>query len=344
MILRMIYDSCNAQQTVRPKIFFLKSLSSLLCELPAMTEPTLNHVNCPDAEGEHRMAYWQWGKPDSGHLVVCAHGLTRQGRDFDGLAQALCKRAVEQPGGIRVVCPDVVGRGESDWLKDSMGYQMPAYVADMMVLLSRLHAESPITTLDWVGTSMGALIGLVICGTPDLPLPVPVRRLVLNDVGPTLQRQAIVRIGAYLGESGHFNSVQDAADAMQVVSRSFGPHTPQEWLALSRPMVKPVSAAADSKFRLHYDPAIAVPFKLATEASAQQDEAALWQLYDHIKAETLVLRGALSDLLSPETAHAMTVRGPHARVVEFEGIGHAPTLIAKDQIAVVTGFLLGYAW
>ncbi|HAL36681.1 MAG TPA: alpha/beta hydrolase [Polaromonas sp.] len=309
-----------------------------------MTEPTLKYVTCPDAEGEHRMAYWQWGQPDSGHVVVCVHGLTRQGRDFDVLAQALCEQvqqSAQRPTGIRVVCPDVVGRGESDWLKDPMGYQVPAYVADMLVLLSRLHAQSPITTLDWVGTSMGGLMGIVVCGQPDLPLAVPVRRLVLNDVGPTLQWQAIVRIGAYLGEAGYFSTLQDAADAMWAVSQSFGPHTPEQWLALSRPMVKPVSAAADSKFRLHYDPAIAVPFKLATEASAQQDEATLWQLYDHIKAETLLIRGALSDLLSPETARAMTERGPHARLVEFEGVGHVPTLIAKDQVAAVAGFLLG---
>jgi pimeloyl-ACP methyl ester carboxylesterase len=309
-----------------------------------MTEPTLNYVTCPDAAGEHRMAYWQWGKPDSGHVVVCVHGLTRQGRDFDVLAQALCdqvKQSAQRSTGIRVVCPDVVGRGESDWLKDPMGYQVPAYVADMLVLLSRLHVESPMTTLDWIGTSMGGLMGMAVCGQPDLPLAVPVRRLVLNDVGPTLQRQAIVRIGAYLGDAGYFSTLQDAADAMWAVSQSFGPHTPEQWLALSRPMVKPVSAAADSKFRLHYDPAIAVPFKLATEASAQQDEATLWQLYDHIKAETLLIRGALSDLLSPETARAMTERGPQARLVEFEGVGHAPTLIAKDQVAAMAGFLLG---
>jgi pimeloyl-ACP methyl ester carboxylesterase len=354
-----------------------QSLSNVLCGLPAMTEPTLSYVTCPDAAGEHRMAYWQWGQPDSGHVVVCVHGLTRQGRDFDVLAQALCEQASAQPGGIRVVCPDVVGRGESDWLRDPMGYQVPTYVADMLVLLAHLHAESPMTALDWVGTSMGGLIGMAVCGQPALnfatsPQDVggqfpagppqgklapsggsalreatsvgampPVRRLVLNDVGPSLQWRAIVRIGAYLGEAGHFSTVQDASDAMGAVSQSFGPHTPEQWLALSRPMVKPVSAAADSKWRLHYDPAIAVPFKLATEASAQQDEATLWQLYDHIKAETLLIRGALSDLLSPETARAMTERGPQARLVEFEGVGHAPTLIAKDQVAAVAGFLLG---
>ncbi|MDO9277848.1 MAG: alpha/beta hydrolase [Polaromonas sp.] len=305
-----------------------------------MTEPSLNYVNCPDAEGGHRMAYWQWGQSDSPHVVLCVHGLTRQGRDFDALAQALCAQAAQQPGGIRVVCPDVVGRGDSDWLKDPMAYQVPAYAADMLVLLAHLHDQSPITVLDWVGTSMGGLIGMVVCGQPGLPLPTPVRKLVLNDVGPTLQWQAIARIGAYLGAAGHFKSVQEAADAMWVISESFGPHTPAQWLALSNPMVKPVSAAADSPFRLHYDPAIAVPFKLASEASSQQDEKTLWQLYDNIMAETLVVRGAQSDLLSPETAQAMTQRGPRARLVSFDGVGHAPTLIAKDQLAAVTGFLL----
>ena len=290
-----------------------------------MTEPSLNYVTCPDANGSHRMAYWQWGQPDSPHVVLCVHGLSRQGRDFDVLAQALCEQSAHRPGGIRVVCPDVVGRGESDWLKDPMGYQLPAYAADMLALLAQLQAQSPITSLDWVGTSMGGLIGMVLCGQPVLPgqrvagpaqdanvpsvgsaaapaasvgaLPA-VRRLVLNDVGPALQWSAIVRIGAYLGEAGHFSSLQDAADAMWAISSSFGPHTPAQWLALSRPMVKPVSEDADSPLRLHYDPAIAVPFRQASEASTQQGEAMLWQLYDNIPAQTLLTRGALSDLLT----------------------------------------------
>jgi len=307
-----------------------------------MTEPSLNFVTCPDAADGHRMAYWQWGQPDSPHVVLCVHGLTRQGRDFDVLAQALCAQAgLSSSVGIRVICPDVAGRGESEWLKDPAGYQVPAYAADMLSLLAHLHAQSPIATLDWVGTSMGGLIGLVVCGQPGLPLPVPVRKLVLNDVGPALQWQAIQRIGAYLGQSGHFNTVQEAADAMWTISQSFGPHTPEQWLALSRPMLRPVSPAADSPLRLHYDPAIAGSFNLTTEEAAQQGEATLWQLYDGIQAQTLVLRGAQSDLLSLETAHAMTQRGPRAKLVEFEGVGHAPTLIAKDQVAAVAGFLLG---
>ncbi len=282
------------------------------------------------------MAYWQWGRPDSAHVVVCVHGLSRQGRDFDTLARALSGQA-----DVRVICPDVVGRGESDWLKDPMVYQLRTYAGDMLAMLGQLHAQAPVSSLDWVGTSMGGLIGVAVCGTPGLPLPAPVRRLVLNDVGPAIQWQAIVRIGTYLGQAGHFGSVQEAADAMWAISQSFGPHTPEQWLALSRPMLRRVSEDADAKWRLHYDPTIAVPFRQETEDSARQGEVMLWQLYDNIKAETLVIRGRQSDLLSPETAQAMTQRGPRARVVEFDGVGHAPTLIAADQLAAVTGFLLG---
>lgn len=308
-----------------------------------MTEPTLHYVNCPDTAGGHRMAFWQWGRADAAHVVLCVHGLSRQGRDFDVLANALCERAeaADHAGGIRIVCPDVAGRGQSEWLKDPAGYQIPNYAADMLVLLAQLHADAPIATLDWVGTSMGGLIGIVVCGQPGLPLPVPVRRLVLNDVGPTLEWQALERIGTYLGQSGQFDNEQQAADAMWTISSSFGPHTPAQWLALSRPMLQPVSAGPGGKLRLHYDPAIALPFKQASEEGAKQGEAVLWALYDAIQARTLLTRGALSDLLSRQTAEAMTQRGPKAQLVEFEEVGHAPTFVAAGQVDAVAGFLLG---
>jgi pimeloyl-ACP methyl ester carboxylesterase len=299
-----------------------------------MAEPALNHVPCPDPSGGHSMAFWQWGDAAAPHVVGCVHGLSRQGRDFDVLAQAL----VQQAGGaLRVVCPDVVGRGRSDWLKDPMGYQIPSYAADMLALLAKLHQQAPLRTLDWVGTSMGGLIGMAICGTPGLPLPVPVRRLVLNDVGPAIQWQALARIGTYLGQTGRFDSVQQAADAMWAISTSFGSHTPAQWLALSQAMVKPLP---DGGFTLHYDSAIAVPFRTLTPESAAQGEAALWQLYDHVTARTLLTRGAQSDLLSPQTALAMTQRGPKARLVEFAGVGHAPTFVNQEQVEAVTSFLL----
>ena len=297
-----------------------------------MSEPRLNYVQCPDATGGHRMAYWEWGNPQSTQVVVCVHGLSRQGRDFDVLAQALCAQSGNT---LRVVCPDVAGRGESEWLKDPLGYQIPAYAADMLALLAQLKP----TRLDWVGTSMGGLIGMVVCGQPQLPLPVPVRRLVLNDVGPTIEWQAVQRIGEYLGKPVEFDSVQLAADALLAISASFGPHTPAQWLALSRPMVKAVAGMPGS-VTLHYDPAIAVPFGAITQESAAQGEAVLWQLYDNITASTLLTRGAQSDLLSVDTAAAMMVRGPQARLVSFEGVGHAPTFVAADQVQAVASFLL----
>jgi len=311
-----------------------------------MNEPTLNYVLCPGPAAPsvfpgrapapaqlHRMAYWEWnatGDPAHPHVVVCVHGLSRQGRDFDTLARALSCHA-------RVICPDVVGRGQSDWLADPMGYQIPQYAADMLALLAQLHQRGPISMLDWVGTSMGGLIGMGITGQPGLPLPVPVRRLVLNDVGPLIQWEALQRIGQYLGQSVRFDSLQQAAEAMWAISTSFGPHTPEQWLELSRAMVRPLP---DGGITLHYDPAIAVPFRTLTQESAAAGEAALWQLYDHITARTLLLRGAQSDLLSRETAQAMAQRGPRARMVEFEGVGHAPTLVAGEQVTAVTEFLL----
>ena len=297
-----------------------------------MSEPTLNYVTCPDADGGHRMAYWQWGSPESDHVLVCVHGLSRQGRDFDVLAQAVCEASGNT---IRVVCPDVVGRGQSDWLKNPMGYQIPAYAADMLALLAQLKPR----TLDWLGTSMGGLIGLILAGSPDLPLPVSIRRLVLNDVGPAMQWQALQRIGEYLGQTGRFDSLQQAADALWADSTTFGPHTPDQWLALSRHMVKPLTGAPGS-LTLHYDPAIALPFRDVTAESVAQGEAMLWALYDNIKAKTLLTRGAVSDLLSVATAQAMTQRGPRAQLLEFAGVGHAPTFVAASQVQPVVSFLL----
>lgn len=277
------------------------------------------------------MAYWQWGDAAAEHTVICAHGLSRQGRDFDVLAQALVARA---GGALNVVCPDVVGRGQSDWLKDPAGYQLPTYAGDMLALLAQLKPK----TLDWVGTSMGGLIGMAIC-VHGASVGAKVRKLVLNDVGPVVQWESIVRIGTYLGKAMQFSSTQEAADAMWAVSTSFGPHTPAQWLELSRHMVKPLPDGRG--VTLHYDPDIAVPVRTLTQEAVAQGEATMWQIYDGVAAETLLVRGADSDLLSSETAQQMTRRGPKARLVEFAGVGHAPTLVAGDQVQAVTAFLLG---
>jgi pimeloyl-ACP methyl ester carboxylesterase len=289
--------------------------------MSAAAQPRLLDVQCLGARGLHRMAYAEWGDPANPRVLVCVHGLSRQGRDFDTLAAALAED-------YRVVCPDVVGRGRSDWLADPAGYQVPAYVADMVTLLARLNA----TEVHWVGTSMGGLIGMGLASLPGSP----VRRLVLNDVGPTIQYAAIQRIGTYLGVPAHWATEEEAADALWAISQGFGPHTREQWLALTRPQLKPDGAG----FKPHYDPAIAVPFKAVTPELAAAGEAMLWYSYDHITCPTLLIRGADSDLLSRETALAMTERGPRAVLHELPGVGHAPTLVQPDQVQRVREFLL----
>jgi pimeloyl-ACP methyl ester carboxylesterase len=280
------------------------------------------------------MAYWAWGDPENGRILVCVHGLSRQGRDFDTLARSLSQH-------YYVICPDVVGRGESDWLADPKGYQVFAYVADMVALLQHLRGQrqtsSPLE-IDWVGTSMGGLIGLALSTLPPEASGARLRRFVLNDVGPRLHHDALVRIGEYLGQPRRFSSEQEAADYLWSISTGFGPHTPEQWLALTRPLLR--KAPDGNGLILHYDPAIAEPFRAVTADSASSGEAALWQIYDALRCEVLLLRGQNSDLLDAETARDMTQRGPKARLVEFPGVGHAPTLIAPEQVAAVREFLL----
>ncbi|MGZ5155676.1 MAG: alpha/beta fold hydrolase [Caldimonas sp.] len=289
---------------------------------PATTgEPRLRKVQCLGTRGLHRIAYWEWGDPASARVLVCVHGLTRQGRDFDTLARAM-------QGEFRVVCPDVAGRGESDRLADPAAYQLTTYVADMVTLLARLDAES----VAWVGTSMGGLIGIGLAALPESPI----RRLVLNDVGPALDAAGIARIAGYVGAPLTWASEDEAADYLQSISPGFGPHSREQWLALTRPMLR----REGERLRLHYDPAIAVALRAITPAAAAAGEAALWAGYDAIRCPTLLLRGAGSDVLSPETASAMTARGPKARLHVFESVGHAPTLVASNQVEVVREFLL----
>lgn len=284
-------------------------------------QPRLRHVRCLRPGQLPRLGYWEWGDPANPRVLLCMHGLTRQGRDFDTLARAMAER-------YRVVCPDVMGRGQSDWLIDPAGYQIPAYVADIVTLLARVDADS----LHVVGTSMGGLIGMALASLPDTPI----ERLVLNDVGPHLPPQALERIGAYVGLPGHWETEEAAAEHLRVLSATFGPHSQEQWMALSRPMLKPQGAG----FTLHYDPQIGLAFRDVQPALLQANEALLWKAYDAIRCPTLLLRGEQSDLLDADTASAMRQRGPRAQLHEFPGVGHAPTLVQDDQVAVVKSFLL----
>ena len=284
-------------------------------------EARLDFVQCLHPGGLHRMAYWEWGDADNPDVVVCAHGLSRQGRDFDRLARAL-------QGRFRVVCPDVAGRGRSDWLANPMHYQLPQYTADMVTLFARLNPRR----LAWVGTSMGGLIGMGLAGLQGSTI----HALVLNDIGPSIAADGLQRIAGYVGQRTAFSSVQEAADYLGQISAGFGPHTPEEWLELTKPMLMPDGAG----WRLHYDPRINVAFAQVAPDAAQAGEQALWALYDRITASTLVLRGAESDILAASTAQSMTQRGPKADYVSLPGVGHAPTLMHEDQIQLVMRFLL----
>ena len=285
-----------------------------------MSEPSLNHVQCLTAGALHRMAYWEWGERDNLRVLVCVHGLSRQGRDFDRLAQALSPR-------WRVVCPDVVGRGRSDALADPLGYQIPTYVADMVTLLARLDAPQ----VQWLGTSMGGLIGMMLASMRHTPIS----RLVLNDVGPSIQFAALQRIATYLGRAPTFSSLHEGAEYLRGISKGFGPHTPQQWLELSRPMLR----AHANAWALHYDAKIAQGLAGLTPKMVVDGEAYAWAAFDAIQAPTLVLRGVDSDVLTRQTAQAMTQRGPRAQLHEFVGVGHAPTLVTDEQIEVVRSFL-----
>ena len=290
-----------------------------------MIEPALKSVQCLSPAGLHRMAYREWGDPSNPKVLVCVHGVTRVSDDFDDLARALADE-------YRVVCPDVVGRGRSGRLRNPDLYRVPQYVSDMVTLLARVLADGD-GKVAWFGTSMGGLIGMGLASLPDSPI----ERLVLNDIGPVLDPAALRRIGDYIGQDVRFATFEEGARFVRDVSASFGPHTEQQWQKMARDVLR---QDGDGSWVRHYDLALAQPFRAATPESVAADEHLLWAAYDAIRCPTLLVRGAESDLLSHATAQMMTQRGPRARLAEFAGVGHAPTFVHADQIAVARAFLL----
>lgn len=284
-----------------------------------MTAMRQHEVQCLSQAGFHRMAYTEWGDPANSKVLVCVHGLTRSGRDYDFLAQTMS-------GEYRVVCPDVVGRGISDWLPNKALYGVPQYMADMVTLLARLD----VTSVDWVGTSMGGLIGMTLAALAKSPI----RRLLLVDVGPVVTAASIARIGEFLGLAPRFDSIEQAEAYLRLVAAPFGPLSDAQWRHLTENTVK---AHADGKYDVRYDPGIAEPFR-AVMGEGKDHE--LWPVYDAIRCPTRVLRGETSDVLTRETAQEMTRRGPHAELVEIPGVGHAPMLLDEGQIHHVREFLL----
>jgi pimeloyl-ACP methyl ester carboxylesterase len=286
-----------------------------------MTAMRQRFVQCLSPAGFHKMAYVEWGDPTNPRVLVCVHGLTRCGRDFDFLAQALADD-------YRVVCPDVVGRGQSDWLRDPMHYAIPQYAADMVTLLARLDVES----VDWLGTSMGGMIGMALAAQQQTPI----RRLILNDVGPVIAAGALKRIGEYLATPPDFASPTEAEAYIRLIAEPFGKLTDAQWQHLTSYVIKSGPAG---RFQLRYDPGIAAPYAAAVQAEGPGKDIELWPYYDAIRCPTLVIRGERSDLLSRETVATMTARGPRAQSVEIPNVGHAPMFMDDAQIAVVRDFL-----
>ncbi len=273
-------------------------------------------IACLGRDGFHRMAYTAWGDGEAASNVICVHGLTRNGRDFDRLAAVLAETR-------RVVCPDVVGRGKSDWLRDPEQYQIPQYIADMAALIARMD----VGWVDWVGTSMGGLIGMALAATPKTPI----RRLVLNDVGPFVPKAALQCIGEYCGKAPYFDDLTGLQQYLRIVHAPFGPLSEAQW----RHLAEHGGRVDDKGLTLAYDPGIGVPFDRPEDLT----DIDLWAVWDTIRCPVLVLRGAHSDLLSHETAQEMAARGPKATVVEIAECGHAPALMAEDQIAIIDDWL-----
>ena len=275
-----------------------------------------HELRCLGPHGFHRVAYYEWGDVENPRVVVCVHGLTRNGRDFDTLARALS-------ADCRVICPDVVGRGLSQWLTHKQDYGYPQYLGDMAALIARTGAER----VSWVGTSMGGLIGMMLAAQAESPIA----RLIVNDVGPFIPKGSLQRLATYVGKAPRFDTLDHFEQYLRSVFAPFGPLTDEQWRHLAEHSHRHND---DGSYSTGYDPAIANAFP------AEPQDVVLWPVWDAIRCPTLALRGKESDLLLRETAEQMTRRGPQAQLIEFDGIGHAPMLMSEDQIGVVREFLL----
>lgn len=280
-------------------------------------------VLCLGSKGFHRMHYTDWGDAANPRVVICVHGLSRNCRDFDTLAQAL------EPD-FRVVCPDIVGRGKSDWLAAKEDYGYPQYLADMTALIARVTAGGK-KTIYWIGTSMGGILGMLLAAFPETPI----NKLILNDISIVVPKASLERIAAYVGKDPRFKTFRELEAYVRAVSAPFGPLTDEQWRHLT---VHGAKQHPDGSWGMGYDPGIGIPFQKGPLADI--DLSGYWNA---VRCPTLLLRGAQSDLLLKETALQMTQSGPKPKLVEFAGIGHAPMLMAEDQIRVVRDFLLAPA-
>ncbi len=274
--------------------------------------------------GFHKISYQEWDvkrrafarkvrKPS----VVCVHGLTRNSHDFDKIASQLSEDR-------RVVCPDIVGRGHSDWIANSALYENLQYNADMNALISRLDERE----VDWIGTSMGGLIGMMLAASANSPI----RKLVINDVGPYIPYAALSKIGAYVGRSPEFETLDEAENYLRKIHAEFVPMSDDDWQDMTRFGVREIEGG---KFALNYDPAIGDPVR----AGLTGFDVNLWGLWEMIECPVLVFRGENSKLLTSSIAERMEQTGPKATVINIPEAGHAPTLNIPSQIQMISDWL-----
>ena len=279
--------------------------------------PRQNSILGLHVGGFHNINYYDWGDEENPNVVICVHGLTRHSRDFDPLAQELAKD-------FRVICPDIVGRGESDWLDDSKQYNFVQYSADMNALIARLGK----TQVHWIGSSMGGFIGMTLASCSGSPLA----SLIINDAGPKVLHSELSRIGNYIGQKVEFSSFEEASGYFEKVYGEFGPLSTKQWKSLK---LNSLRETEHGTFRLHYDPAIGDAFR----CSFSFMHFNLWKYWDPIVCPTMVVRGETSKFLTRATAEEMTKRGPKAELIEIAGAGHTPMLSSKPEISAIRSFL-----
>jgi pimeloyl-ACP methyl ester carboxylesterase len=286
--------------------------------MPLPTSFSQSSIRSISRDQFHEIAYTHWGQDGTKGPVICVHGLTRQGRDFDFIAGRLAT------DGYSVICPDVVGRGLSGRLLDPADYDLPQYELDMAFLIASLRLPQ----VDWIGSSLGGQIGILLAGRANSPI----RRLVVNDIGPDLPLNAVLRIGNYVENAPASFASREAAEMyFRGILAPFGNLTQAQWRHLSDHSIKPLEGG---RFTLRYDRGIPRGFTAPVTHRRR-----MWEAWERIACPILILRGAASDLLLPKTAEEMVRRNPRATVVEVPDCGHAPPLLADAQIRIVVDWL-----